>query len=497
MSAPFPFPPNSDLSAIGMFDVFDTDYSGGMVPNDSMKGSSNLAALQAAINTAIQDGGGLVFIPTGTYYISGTVAVQPVNSLLSGIIIAGTSGGTTLIQQHAGNTFSVQNLNNGNAVRFQDLTIQYDTSTHKTGIAIAVSNCNNVSCERVHFVDCPGSITFDANSKQCGLFNCAVQYSVGRNDQTAITIMGNDNYIDECVIRQAQAGPTGCTGIQVISATSTYVANTHISYFNVGLKVDGGSAQLRVSNVVSESVTTSVNIQPVSGGTISQVFFDSCVFALAGGTLATPGIYVDTANNPNSYVSDICFANCMAYLWLGAGIQINTGQNIQVNGGRFGSNAQAVATSGGISITGAAANVIIDGVDCSGIVGGQSVQQPYGISVTGAVAGAYVNNCNLTGNVHPIGLFVNVTGTFQLEVTECAGYNDQGTRLTSPPLNTTFSNQSLSYYGPIAFYVSGGNVTVSINGQGTGLGAGGFTLAPGAQAEINGSGSPSLLAVGK
>jgi hypothetical protein len=493
----YDFPWNSDVSAIGIYNTLCTTYTPGMSTGDLM-GVNNQAALQNAVTTAIQNGGGLIVIPTGTYLIKGAVLVQPSGTLQSGVIIAGTSGGAQLVQQESGNTFTVSGMTTGNAIRFRDLNIQYSTSTHLTGTGIAVSNCDNVTCERVFFTNCPTSVSYDSSSSQCGLFNCTIDYQNGKNLRIMVSMMGTDNYVDNCVFRQSTGNtPSGCTGIYMTSATSCFVTNTHISDFDKGINIDGASTQLRFSNVVSPSWTTSLTIQPISSGTITQSFFDNCIFYRSGASqTTTPGIYIDTNSTGNSPVSDIYFADCMSYSWGGAGLQINKGRNIQINGGRFGANASGT-TGAGISITSTAANVLIGGADCSGTVVGQPNTQPYGISVTANVAGVYVSNCNLTGNSNSPGIYINATSP-QLEVTECAGYNDLGTPLSAtPPLNSTFQNTTLGWYGPVGLYVSGGSVTISINGQPTGLTGGGFTLAPGGTAEISGSGSPSRVAVGK
>ncbi|MBV8530477.1 MAG: hypothetical protein JO104_04095 [Candidatus Eremiobacteraeota bacterium] len=99
----------------------------------------------------------------------------------------------------------------------------------------------------------------------------------------------------------------------------------------------------------------------------------------------------------------------------------------------------------------------------------------------------------------PVSVGADVTN---VQVTSCAGYNDQGSVLTGPtsPPKGTFHNTTFDYYGPIAFYVWGGNsVVITIDGVPTGLTSGGFTLAPGKEsAEItHGTGIPNFFAVGK
>jgi hypothetical protein len=71
-----------------------------------------------------------------------------------------------------------------------------------------------------------------------------------------------------------------------------------------------------------------------------------------------------------------------------------------------------------------------------------------------------------------------------VQVSECADYNDQATLLATSPPRSTFSGLTYGYYGPVVFYAAGEGIETEINGRPTGLGAGGFTLAPGESASF-------------
>ncbi len=80
-------------------------------------------------------------------------------------------------------------------------------------------------------------------------------------------------------------------------------------------------------------------------------------------------------------------------------------------------------------------------------------------------------------------------------MTNCAGYNDQHTVLTSTPPSGTFNGVSVDgYYGPTVFYVT--QRTVTIDGEPTNLSSGGFTLAPGETAELAGSSPATFVMIG-
>ncbi len=496
----------------------------GLTESDTV-GTNNAQALQNAVNAAwLSTSGGLggtVYIPPGKYTIKGPISLNyqeaPGND--HGIIIAGAGGDTELVQNDPANLFSFTGLNSGRGVRFRDLHMTFDF----TGVlpptlpaAVYVSKSQNITCERVFFLNWPQSIYLDNEALQCGLFDCTIEYDSGVAAQPVMIYLGgSENYVDNCVIRQKEistGGPTGCTGIVVEPAGGAiYITNCHISYFTTGIWVLGGGSNLThlyCSNLFCESWTTSLLIQPISGGTIYQVFCDDCAFSkeTASTDSTATGVIIDTNGGENSNVSDIFLNNCMCYHWNGPGVKINAGQSIVITGGRYGSNAiaQGMTTSGGIAITGTAANVTISGADLSGLVTSPSpgyATQPYALSITAVVGGLYVRGCNLTGNTSGP-LYTSGAGT-QIEITDCAGYNDLGTVLqnTIPPPTNPISNTSRwtnapnGWFGPIAFYVQGaGNVT--IDGNNTHLTDGGYTLSPGETASIAGT-AAHFLAIGK
>jgi hypothetical protein len=248
------------------------------------------------------------------------------------------------------------------------------------------------------------------------------------------------------------------------------------------------------------------------------------------------------------------------------GIAITDGQDIQIVGANCsgtGSSSEAGSYPGiGIYIEGSESatpsDVRIVGAICVGDVLTGASEQLYGISVSGSAAGVYIQGCTLTGSIsggyglniagaknvfvsncdltnNPYGMAVTdnceyiyvdgcnfngwTTGALYtsspgtLQISNSSGYNDQGTVLTGiPPTGSQFNATYFSYYGPIAFYVLTNNLMspvsqIKIDGMITHLVSGGFTLsapAPngssyaGETAEIMyGSTPPYFLAVGK
>lgn len=500
----------ADLHEIGIINAVYTGYGGGLeLGSSSSIAAHNQAALQQIVYAAMQNGGGTILIPCGTYHIAGAVSVDNTYGDY-GVVIKGTSGGTELVQDTAGSAlFLVSNLTSGLGIRFEDLHINYKHNS-ATGAAIQVSNCRNVSCERLYFANCPTSFSDDAESAWCGLYNCTVDYD-GAAGATMLTFGGTSDYILDCIIRQTALGhdppgPANCTGVLVTTGANILIANSHISDFNIGINVTAASSPgIFVSNVICESWQTSLQLIPAVGKQIHSVLCDSDTFAISQNSTATAaGIIVDTGGGENSSVSDILFQNCMCYGWNGSGLEINAGENIEVNGGRFGSCSLSSGSSGGgIAITGAAANVTIEGVDCTGKVPTWP-KQPYGISISAPAIGLYIADCNLTNN--QLGAtYLNDVGT-DLQIVNCAGYNDLGTVVASsaPSSGTPFSGTSLGYFGPVVFYANStliGTINgITISGKSTLLKSGCFPLGAGPtnSAVITYTGSaPSFLMIGQ
>ncbi|HLY01555.1 MAG TPA: glycosyl hydrolase family 28-related protein [Candidatus Cybelea sp.] len=366
-------------------------------------------ALRAAVTAALDGGGGVIFIPAGTYQLSDVtdLAFTGVPGEDPGFVIAGAGASTQLTQTDVTkDVFSISGVTSGKGVRFKDLRISYTTTettpeTLSAAIRVA-SGCQNVTCERVYFKDCPQA--FDTQGLQCGLFNCTIAYNNFAASESVIPTMvnlnGTENFIDSCVISQQpqgneiDPGPAGCVGVLIVPGGGAYyVTNSHISDFTQGIVVNDGPNLTRVfcSNVICESWTNSLVIQRTGSQNISQVYCDDCLFARTNDSTddTSIGVLIDTGGGDNSTVGDIFLNNCMCFQWNVAGVQINRGSKIVITGGRYGSNGLGEgSTGGGIAIIGTAGDVTINGADLTPkVVGPDFPNQAYALSITAAVNG--------------------------------------------------------------------------------------------------------------
>jgi Right handed beta helix region len=453
---------------------------------------------------------------------------------------------------------------------FQIQYAQGATSVLSTAAALHLKTARNVRLFRMILIDCPIGAALE-NSLQFSMIDCEVQNNLNSGTAVSFgnsPSSAKEVYIAGCIFEAVgEAYGTG-TCLLFLEADEVRVVNTRIDSFQQGILMSATAAVLHLffENVsvftaalaeASEYVAApALVIAPQIGASVTQATFVGCEFSpVAGGAGINegPGISIDTGSG--GIIDQIRFVSCYSCTWPGAGMQINGGTNIEVLGGYYSCNGGATpspptSVSAGIAITaesGDVTGVRIVGAACNNSIykaleslpGPEIPTQQDGIYIENeswAISNVLIDSCDLSGNLsYGIGvaatatsegpgvadLFIracnltsngagalDVTGTATIEVTDCAGYNDQATVIwtVAPASSATIANYIYGYYGPVAFYVTGNaNATVhsiTIDGHTTALVSGGFTLGPGEFASIGwttmvpGS-SPNFLMVGK
>jgi hypothetical protein len=188
------------------------DY--GLSVNDTSGGANNQAALQEAVTAAINASGGTVFIPAGSYAIAGTVSISGLNG---GLLITGSSAGTTLIQQTGGaDIFDVTASGNPAefGIRFRDTTFQYKSGIASGGCAInLISGVADVTAEDCGFVNCwmalyAGSGTGSGGVVHSGLVRCTISQNE-YSSSTQVTLAGPECFVLYCDLLQMAPNDAG------------------------------------------------------------------------------------------------------------------------------------------------------------------------------------------------------------------------------------------------------------------------------------------------
>lgn len=147
------------------------------------------------------------------------------------------------------------------------------------------------------------------------------------------------------------------------------------------------------------------------------------------------------------------------------GLQIASGSNIRIIGGCYSNNGTYAGA--GIAITGGCSDVQILGVNLQpSYPGSPNVNhQKYALLVNATLPGpVLVSGCDMSGYSGPP---VSVTASqTELLITDCPGYNDQGTALTATTLTggVSAATSSAPYFGPSVIIYSGAT-TLHVFGQ--------------------------------
>jgi hypothetical protein len=421
-------------------------------------------------------------------------------------------------------------------------TVLYDCPI---GVALDDSlQCSIIDCQ----IECDNDIVTAA-------------VTLGTSSTSAI-----ETYIAGCIFEAGGLGYQSGTGLLISQADHVRVVNTRIQAFGqaIAVQTPGNAKRIFFSNVAVYPTSNAVDlgaallIQPSLGASVTQAVFVGCFFltnlGTMGGTDYTgPGVLLDGSSG---VIDQVRFVSCYACNWNGPGLQINGGSNIEIVGGYFSCNAgfESLPSDSpppaGIAIT--AVNVDVSGVRITGagctnsfyqgtglsgsppLGAQQPATQLYGIYVqnagTGIASNIVISACDLTGNLaYGVGIdaaetsegagirdvfirrcnltgsgigAVQVIGSPETQITDCAGYNDQAKilRTVAPVNGSAITNVGVGYYGPVAFYVSTAvGVTIAVDGEPTGLTSGGFTLSPGEFAVLawTGLAPPAFLMVGK
>jgi len=138
---------------------------GNGVTNDS-------AAFQAAVDAVSAAGGGMVFVPPGTYMLSTPVTIK------TGVTLRGSGIDVTILKSNANNQNVVVFNSTSAAMSLQDLTVNGNRTTYAAGTAAAIK-CAGFSADilvrRVKTIDCQGRGLFWDNTVVGGYTNVWVE----------------------------------------------------------------------------------------------------------------------------------------------------------------------------------------------------------------------------------------------------------------------------------------------------------------------------------
>lgn len=545
----------------GVFNVTDPTYgfavlTSNLGPTNTANLQSWISLLLDATNGPTKGQGGTLQFPSyGTYLFSGSVTVGQdphQNTQPYTIVFMGTGEGAqnaSILQQQSATDMFIVDTNSGSdndigGTVFQDLMINYTGGAQPLGqpppAAVHVKQkSQSARITRVTMLNWPAAVRYE-HSYRASMIDCTIHTITGTSYPTIGVLLGDvgslgeaiETYIAGCLILDdSHLG----TAVQIYGCEHLRMENTRIEGWEQGILItpNSGSAsarKLHFANVScfphgANSATLGAAVLITTSGSstatryVTQATFIGCELSApegGGANYTGGGVVIGPATGVNDAIDQIRLVDCHVCLWNGPGLEIvgstvttnPSPSNVEVVGGYYSANGgnSGSLPSAGIAIIGASngpSGVRVTGAACNNSLYNSlnsafvTATQKYGISIATA-QGVLVRGCDLRGNLTQALTASGTLTTFQL--TDSAGYNDQATIVKSgpPPSNLIFSPATYGYYGPAAFYVSGGTVTsINVDNNNTGQTAGGFTLSPGESAALFYSGAPNFFMVGK
>ena len=358
-------------------------------------------AFQNTVNEVSALKGGCVFVPAGTFRISGTVTVQSganlcgsgTGSLSSGVVsnIVGTGTNQTIFQIGDGATNPID-------IIFEGVSISY-SSAQASGAAVRVRNGHNIT---VRDVTCNTNmhtcIQLDGGAQQFGYHVDHIEVSSGAFGILVGSAGGNvqDLWINDSVLNALTTG-----GISLQFATGVYGKHVDIINSATALQIVPGNGQFVGDlNLVGYFLDTSANfgldISPTGTG---YAYLLSFVELWAATTSAGPGVHI-TAGGAG--VAGVNFTGGRIVNNNQDGVQLTGGTYVSFTGVQVGLNSQAgSAMFSGYAISAGVSDWSITGGVAGGIVFPSlpTNNQAYGINIASGASNHFsVCNVDMTRN---------------------------------------------------------------------------------------------------
>lgn len=184
-------------------------------------------------------------------------------------------------------------------------------------------------------------------------------------------------------------------------------------------------------------------------------------YQTAGSSYTNGGLYFDTGGGGPGQLDGVKLLGVNSFNWRGSCAEFHGGQNFEIVGGTY--SGAIAGESGAVGchvISGPIRNLSCRGADLSSTYTAKSLvagaAQPYALVVSGNPTNVWYDRCTMLGyTVNPSP--VSVTGSpTNLRITNCPGYNDQNTPVSSTLPTSATSAASKGYYGPSEVNFSGG-----------------------------------------
>ena len=459
----------------------------GAVCNGS-SASADTAAINAAVTAAAAAGGGIVSLPSGVCNLSTTITVA-VNSVL----IAGQGeNATTVTPTGAFDAFDFGYISNATVshVGLRDLSIIW-SSTPSSGYCFGVlhvyyAQMQNVFCQNSNSGAAVGPSYYGdytnvrflssylTGSTGHGLYIYGDSNTIGTGNWPI-----SNNFNDWYFLSPATGGfdyNIYDTASEDTNFVNLYSGNGTYGDFYASIQAVSGSINYPIEN--TRFVNPYIDATSAAHG--------GCAFYLVGnsnGTIVDTTLTNLTASGEGPFVTTgaqqgICTsgasgtvakltingANILA--WNAAGINLQTGSDIQLNGvSLLNNNYNNANSSPGIDVGPSVVGLSANGLKSGGSIYGTEYQK-YGVYIESGASRVNINGGDLTGNVTGAVLNNNTvtTSASQINITNMIGFNGARTTQTTPCAASGVT-QFNPFNSPATLQVYGGSVSsIALNG---------------------------------
>lgn len=223
----------------------------------------NLAAINSAISAASSAGGGIVYIPAGTYSISNSIVIR------SNVSLRG-DGFNSVLQQASDSSNSIgiinQDTTNGNDdITLADFVLDCNRANRggasNVGIRMIASDanaCERITIKNVYVKNVPYAAMQLMNCQYLNVSDCRIENTI----RDGVTVWFNSRYVtinniickdvrDDCIALNSEAdGHTG-SQIKFVSITSVVLSQASDASLGGGIRI-AGAEDVSVTNAVVE-----------------------------------------------------------------------------------------------------------------------------------------------------------------------------------------------------------------------------------------------------
>lgn len=346
----------------------------------------------AAIQSALDVGPGVVYLPAGTYNHSGNLRI-----FNNGESMVGAGAGATVLRNTSATASSIVMTDSfqKQSVTISDMTLTAATFT--SGAALAAVNLHRSHVERLKIQLHKYGIDYGLNNFD--VFVRGLVVTDVQADGAGIRMVSGGNggglFVDDAVIDCGSSA--GSYGIDIQSGVGSFFRNIDIRLAGAdGVVVRPNSGQtvlwMYFNNVLGDtSGGQGFYLNPSSTGTIYSVQLDNCWASTNSGN----GVVIGSGGTTDGV--EIVGARVMDNQF--DGLLILGGVNVSVIGGTFAGNSKSASgANNGIKVAASVQKFKIQDVR-AGQSAGRTNSQAYGLTVDASCNNYMVTGCDFTSNV--------------------------------------------------------------------------------------------------